>query len=198
MSVIVRQPGLASGSERVRSCEFCGAVSMTGGALLPGVGLSFVADDGERRGLLSDLCGERFEQLAVLRPTRSWRHEHRRPRSLDRRLPQPPPDRSLRPRRPLPRRPPTLPTATFPSEFDGHREVTTFYRAVFYPTHRRPGRDYEDHSRGSHANLHAPRLGTEGVQLGPDDRTRRGAPARTVRRRRFCRPSGQAFWPTSA
>lgn len=88
---------------------------MTGGALLPGVGLSFVADDGERRGLLSDLCGERFEQLAVLRPTRSWRHEHRRPRSLDRRLPQPPPDRSLRPRRPLPRRPPTLPTATFPS-----------------------------------------------------------------------------------
>lgn len=197
--MIVRQPGLASGSERVRSCEFCGAVSMTGGALLPGVGLSFVADDGERRGLLWDLCGERFEQLAVVRPTRSWRHEHRRPRSLGRRLPQPPAgsQSSASPSAP-PAPSDTADSDVSVREFDGHREVTTFYRAVFYPTHRRPGRDYEDHSRGSHANLHAPRLGTEGVQLGPDDRTRRGAPARTVRRRRFCRPSGQAFRPTSA
>lgn len=57
----------------VRSCWFSGAVSMTGVLCSPGVELSFVADDGERRGLLSELWGERFEQVAPVRPVRSLR-----------------------------------------------------------------------------------------------------------------------------
>ncbi len=38
-----------------------------------GVGVCFVADDGERRGLLSDLWDVRFERVAPVRPVQSFR-----------------------------------------------------------------------------------------------------------------------------
>lgn len=50
-----------------------GAVSMTEAPSPADIELSFIADDGERRGLLSELWDVRFERVAPVRPVRSLR-----------------------------------------------------------------------------------------------------------------------------
>lgn len=50
-----------------------GAVSMTAAPSPTGVELAFIADDGERRGLLSELWSVRFEGVAPVRPVGSMR-----------------------------------------------------------------------------------------------------------------------------